>query len=171
VILGSLIGFNLVAKIRLTPHGPTPVSAAGITTRLDVLMIDAIAVGLVLLWLTAAARLLAAAILLGLTLLYEVSKLVTYVSHGLHRQPQPASSTVHVVNTTQEHPQAPQQNSQAIGEGLLNQEKALFELWYQVRDGTLSRPAFAERVHPIRAALKTWLEEGASISQRNGGQL
>jgi transposase len=54
--------------------------------------------------------------------------------------------------------------SQAIGEGLLNQEKALFELWYQVRDGTLSRPAFAERVHPIRAALKTWLEEGASYA-------
>jgi hypothetical protein len=91
VILGSLIGFNLVAKIRLTPHGPTPVSVAGITTRLDVLMIDAIAVGLVLLWLTDAARLLAAAILLGLTLLYEVSKLVTYVSQSLAQPSQEIS--------------------------------------------------------------------------------
>jgi hypothetical protein len=53
--------------------------------------------------------------------------------------------------------------SQAIGEGLLNQGKALFELWYQVRDGTLSRPAIAERVHPLRAALKTLIEEGARV--------
>ena len=54
--------------------------------------------------------------------------------------------------------------SQEIGEGLLNQEKALFELWYQVRDGTLSRTTFAERVHPIRAALNALLEEGASYA-------
>lgn len=54
--------------------------------------------------------------------------------------------------------------SQAIGEGLLSQEKALFELLYQVRDDTLSRTTFAERVHPLRAALKTLLEEGASYA-------
>jgi hypothetical protein len=54
--------------------------------------------------------------------------------------------------------------SQAIGEGLLNQEKALFELWYQVRDGTLSRTDFAELVKPIQTALKDWLVEGASYS-------
>ena len=40
----------------------------------------------------------------------------------------------------------------------------LFELWYQVRDGTLSRPAFAELAQPIRAALKAVLEEGASYA-------
>ena len=54
--------------------------------------------------------------------------------------------------------------SQAIGAGLLAQEKALFELWYQVRDGTLSRTTFAELVQPIRVALKALLEEGASYA-------
>lgn len=54
--------------------------------------------------------------------------------------------------------------SRSIGEGLLAQEKLLFELWYQVRDGTLSRNTFTERVHPIRAALKVLLEEGASYA-------
>ena len=54
--------------------------------------------------------------------------------------------------------------SQAIGEGLLAQEKALFKLWYQVRDGTLSQADFAASMQPIRAALKAWLEEGASYA-------
>lgn len=53
---------------------------------------------------------------------------------------------------------------QEIGNGLLAQEKALFELWYQVRDGTLSRVDFAEWVQPIRAGLKALLEEGASYA-------
>ncbi|WP_027269210.1 IS66 family transposase [Leptolyngbya sp. PCC 6406] len=51
---------------------------------------------------------------------------------------------------------------QEIGKGLLAQQKALFELWYQVRDGTLSRTGFAELVQPIRAAVKAVLEEGAN---------
>ena len=54
--------------------------------------------------------------------------------------------------------------SQEIGNGLLAQEKALFELWYRVRDGTLSRTTFAELVQPIRVALKALLEEGASYA-------
>lgn len=53
---------------------------------------------------------------------------------------------------------------QEIGDSLLAQQKVLFELWYQVRDGTLSRPAFAELAQPIRAALKAVLEEGASYA-------
>lgn len=52
--------------------------------------------------------------------------------------------------------------SQAIGEGLLAQEKRLFELWYQVRDGTLSRQEFKQAVQGIRGEVKRWLEEGAS---------
>jgi hypothetical protein len=52
--------------------------------------------------------------------------------------------------------------SQDIGEQLLKQEKALFALWYQVRDGTLERDAFAEAVKPIRATVRAILEEGAS---------
>jgi transposase len=54
--------------------------------------------------------------------------------------------------------------SQEIGDGLLAEEKALFELWYQVRDGTLSRTTFAELIQPIRAGLKALLEEGASYT-------
>lgn len=54
--------------------------------------------------------------------------------------------------------------SKAIGEGLLAQEKALFRLWYQVRDGTLTRQAFCQAVQPIRAEIKRWLTEGASYT-------
>jgi len=53
---------------------------------------------------------------------------------------------------------------QEIGAGLLAQQKALFELWYQVRDGTLSRPDFAELAQPIRIKLKALLEEGGNYA-------
>jgi len=52
--------------------------------------------------------------------------------------------------------------SRAIGEGLLAQEKALFQLWYQVRDGTLTREAFRQAARPIQAEVNRWLREGAS---------
>lgn len=52
--------------------------------------------------------------------------------------------------------------SKAIGEGLLGQEKTLFQLWYQVRDGTLTREAFRQAVQPIRAAIHRELQDGAS---------
>lgn len=52
--------------------------------------------------------------------------------------------------------------SQSIGEGLLAQEKRLFRLWYQVRDGTVSRHDFRQAVLPIRAEVRRWLDEGAS---------
>lgn len=52
--------------------------------------------------------------------------------------------------------------SQSLGEQLLEQEQCLFELWYQVRDGTLSRLEFAEAVVPIRQKIHDILSEGAS---------
>jgi transposase len=52
--------------------------------------------------------------------------------------------------------------SQAIGEGLLAAEKTLFQLWYQVRDGTLTREAFRQAVQPIQAEVNRWLQEAAS---------
>ena len=52
--------------------------------------------------------------------------------------------------------------SQAIGEGLLEQEKKLFQLWYQVRDGTLTRAAFRQAVQPVQAEVNRWLQEAAS---------
>lgn len=51
--------------------------------------------------------------------------------------------------------------SQSIGEGLLEQQKKLFELWYQVRDGTLTRDAFHQATQPIQSAVNQWLQAGA----------
>ncbi len=42
-----------------------------------------------------------------------------------------------------------------LGQRLLAQQKRLFELWYQVRDGTLTRPDFIQAVAPIRQQVQT----------------
>lgn len=52
--------------------------------------------------------------------------------------------------------------AQQIGTDLLEEEKKLFALWYQVRDGTLSRCDFKSAVEPIRNSLKSTLQEAAS---------
>jgi len=52
--------------------------------------------------------------------------------------------------------------SQQIGEDLLNQEKELFKLWYQVRDGTLKRCEFQLKVQSIRNSIKSCLLEAAN---------
>lgn len=49
-----------------------------------------------------------------------------------------------------------------LGQNLLAQQKRLFELWYQVRDGTLTRPDFVQAVAPIRVQIQFLLTEGAS---------
>jgi hypothetical protein len=51
---------------------------------------------------------------------------------------------------------------QQIGIDLLEEEKKLFALWYQVRDGTLSRCDFQLAVEPIRSSIKSILLETAS---------
>ena len=48
-----------------------------------------------------------------------------------------------------------------LGEALLEQQRLLFEQWYCVRDGTLSRTAFAKTVQPIRNQFHQLLTEGA----------
>lgn len=58
--------------------------------------------------------------------------------------------------------------SRRVGEGLLEQSRALFALWGRVRDGTLSRSDFAAAVVEIRAAIKTWLTEGATYAVTRG---
>lgn len=60
--------------------------------------------------------------------------------------------------------------SQPIGEGLLEQARHLFKLWQRVRDGTLSRAAFAAAVVAIRAAVQHWLAEGAAYPTARGEQ-
>lgn len=52
--------------------------------------------------------------------------------------------------------------SQQIGTELKEQQEKLFDLWYQVRDGTLSRCEFQLAVEPIRNSLKSTLLEAAS---------
>lgn len=49
-----------------------------------------------------------------------------------------------------------------LGQALLAEQKALFELWYQVRDGTLPRCEFAALVAPIQHQIHSLLTEGAS---------
>lgn len=49
-----------------------------------------------------------------------------------------------------------------LGQALLEQEKQLFELWYQVRDGTLNRLQFRLAVAPIRAGVKALLTEATN---------
>jgi transposase len=58
--------------------------------------------------------------------------------------------------------------SHAIGEGLLEQARKLFELWHRVRDGTLTREGFAAAVVGIRAAVQQWLAEGAAYEAARG---
>ncbi len=52
--------------------------------------------------------------------------------------------------------------AQQIGTDLLEEQKKLFALWYQVRDGTLSRCDFQLAVEPIRSSIKSILQETAS---------
>jgi hypothetical protein len=52
--------------------------------------------------------------------------------------------------------------SQQIGTALLEQLEKLFDLWYQVRDGTLTRCGFQLAVEPIRNSVKSTLLEAAN---------
>lgn len=49
-----------------------------------------------------------------------------------------------------------------LGTALLAQQQQLFKLWYQVRDGTLSRSQFVNLVKPIRSQVNALLTEGAN---------
>ncbi len=58
--------------------------------------------------------------------------------------------------------------SSSIGTVLLEQERELFKLWYQVRGGTLLREDFQNQVINIRQAVKAQLEKGASYHPTRG---
>ena len=53
--------------------------------------------------------------------------------------------------------------SQEIGEALLSRQRRLFRWWRRVRDGTLSREAFIERVNHLRAGFKAELAAAAAL--------
>ena len=56
--------------------------------------------------------------------------------------------------------------STIIGEGLLKQTKQLFDHWYQVRDGTLSRSDFIKETKSIRAETSRLLREGTTCQHK-----
>lgn len=54
--------------------------------------------------------------------------------------------------------------SAELGKALLEQEQLLFEHWYWVRDGTLSRTQFISIVAPIRQQVQTLLRQAAGYN-------
>lgn len=79
VLLGSLIGFNLIAAIRLEPDGEDPVVPWGVIKRLDVLALDGLALALVVLWLFDYGQLYTPLGIFTLAAVYVVSKLIAYL--------------------------------------------------------------------------------------------
>jgi len=57
--------------------------------------------------------------------------------------------------------------SRVLGKALLEKEKQLFELWYQVRDGTRTRADFIAQVAPLRTQVRALLTEGANYGIGN----
>lgn len=56
--------------------------------------------------------------------------------------------------------------SAKLGHALLAQEKKLFDLWYRVRDGTLSRADFQADSQPIRYQVGQLLRQGAKLNHK-----
>jgi transposase len=54
--------------------------------------------------------------------------------------------------------------SARIGQGLLAEAKRMFEWWYRVRDGTLSREEFQEQMQEMQARIGELLREGAACA-------
>jgi hypothetical protein len=105
-ILVSLLGFNLVANGRFTGETFQP---AGPRSRLDVIAIDLLALGLAVLWMLNWGRLGVASLLLGVTVIYAMAKVYAYLTGRASLADRPASA-VHIPNTAQQHPQSTQQN-------------------------------------------------------------
>jgi transposase len=55
--------------------------------------------------------------------------------------------------------------SAEIGEKLLEQVKALFDLWRQLRAGSLSREAFEQEMKSVQSQVKGLVERGATCEQ------
>ncbi|MEA5451734.1 hypothetical protein VB780_24370 [Leptolyngbya sp. CCNP1308] len=108
VIMLSVMGFNLMAKIRLEISSLQPIQAAGWRSRLGVLVLDAIALILALLWIAQQVQGWVAGGLFTITVVYGISKLITYAA--ALRSGAAKSSAIHVAHAAQEHPQTSQQN-------------------------------------------------------------
>jgi transposase len=51
-------------------------------------------------------------------------------------------------------------DSEAIGQGLLDQTNLLFELWHKARDGTISRIEFEQQMQPVQQRVGKLLRDG-----------
>ncbi|QQE63436.1 hypothetical protein GFS31_01010 [Leptolyngbya sp. BL0902] len=117
-ILLSLLGFNLFANGRFEGYMFQP---AGPRSRLGVIAIDLVALGLALLWVVGWGRLAVAGVLLTVSLAYGVAKAYAYAT-GRSSLAQPTSPApaayasrgealaIHIPNAAQQHPQPAQQN-------------------------------------------------------------
>jgi transposase len=54
--------------------------------------------------------------------------------------------------------------SARLGEALLKQVKTMFELWHKLREGTLSRIQFQERMAPVREEVGVLLRQGQELA-------
>ena len=54
--------------------------------------------------------------------------------------------------------------SQLIGETILAQSELMFEWWHRVRDGTMTRATFQEKMKPIQQKVGEWLRQGTACS-------
>ena len=52
-----------------------------------------------------------------------------------------------------------------VGAALVGQTHQVFDLWYRVRDGTLSRAEFQTAIQPIQARVHALLQEGTTLTQ------
>lgn len=60
--------------------------------------------------------------------------------------------------------------SQPIGEDLLTQAELMFQWWHQVRDGTMSRTTFQEKMQPVQHKIGQLVRQGAACDhQRTAG--
>jgi transposase len=54
--------------------------------------------------------------------------------------------------------------SERVGQALLDQSRQMFNLWHQVKDSTLSRPAFQTHMAPIQVRVEELLREGTELT-------
>jgi len=51
-------------------------------------------------------------------------------------------------------------DSETVGQGLLDQVKLLFELWHKTRDGTIDRIEFQQQMQPVQQRVSNLLRDG-----------
>lgn len=107
VVLFSLIGFNLLATIRLEPDAESPITPRDAKERRIILALNGFAACLGLFWLVNLAETVAAAGILTIVLMYVSSKWVVY---GKAWRRNRSNLSAHAADATEQHPYSPKQN-------------------------------------------------------------